>query len=291
MLTLAQLLDRFQTEDACYAYLTKLRWPTGVCCPRCGNANVYKLAKPHRWICKICQKNCYRFSPLVGTIFENTNIPLRTWFQTILLMCQSKKGMSAMQIQRTLGLGSYRSAWYMCHRIRAAMDNQDFTKLMGEIEVDETYVGGKPENRHRSERKRRAGTRTKVPVVAAISRKGKVVARVIEHADIKTLDGFVNEVVNSENVSLISTDEHWGYSRLAAHGYPHKTVKHRAGEYARGVVHTANLDSFWSLLKRGIMGSYHQVSKKYLPFYLAEFTFRHNHRKDTDLFASVLAAC
>ena len=292
MIKLSQLQGLFATEDACKAFLTKHRWPEGVRCPRCGNAKVYKLAsRPWHWQCHGCAKKGYRFSVISGTVFENTKVPLRTWFTVAFLMLHSKKGMSAMQIQRTLGLGSYRSAWYMCHRVRAAMDNQDFTRLMGEVEVDETYVGGRSENRHRAERKRRAGKHLKVPAVAAIARKGKVVARVIEKADIPTLDGFVNEVVNSENVSLIATDEHWGYSKLSDAGYPHETVKHRVGEYARGVVHTANLDSFWSLLKRGIMGSYHQVSKKYLPFYLAEFTFRHNHRTDADLFASVLAAC
>lgn len=297
MRTLAQLLDTFRTEDDAYAYVVKLRWPNGVVtCPKCGSEKVYRLkskAVAWKWICKapaVEHTKGYRFSPLVGTIFENTNIPLRTWFQAILLMCQSKKGMSALQIQRTLGLGSYRSAWYMCHRVRAAMENTDFTKLMGEVEVDETYVGGKAVNRHRYERKAKPYERAHVPVVAAISRKGKVVARVIEHADNATLDGFVREVV-SEDVSLISSDEHHGYRRLRGAGYPHETVRHRAGEYARGVVHTANIDSFWSLLKRGIMGNYHVVSKKYLPFYLAEFTFRHNHRKDADLFASVLAAC
>jgi transposase-like protein len=230
MLTLAQLLDTFRTENDAYAYVVKLRWPNGVTCPKCGTEKVYRLngGKGWKWVCKQSHaKNGYRFSPLVGTIFENTNIPLRTWFQCILLMCRSKKGMSALQIQHTLGLGSYRSAWYMCHRIRAAMENTDFTKL-----------------------------------------------RVV-----------------SEDVSLIASDEHSGYSRLKASGYPHRTVTHRDGEYVRGNIHTANLDSFWALLKRGIMGNYHVVSKKYLPFYLAEFTFRHNHRTDKDLFASVLAAC
>jgi transposase-like protein len=294
MMTLTQLAERFPSDDACYEYLVSMRWPDGASCPSCGSTKVYRLkgGKSRRWVCKGDAhggKN-YNFSVLVGTIFENTNIALRTWFQTILLMCQSKKGISALQIQRMLGLGSYRSAWYMCHRIRAAMESGEFTKLMGQVEVDETYVGGRYENRHRSERKRRAGSRTKVPVVAAIARKGKVVARVIEHADIPTLDGFVKEVV-SEKVSLVATDEHWGYSKLAPGGYRHETVKHRAGEYARGIVHTANLDSFWAMLKRGIVGSYHQVSKKYLPFYLAEFTFRHNNRKHPDLFSAVIAAC
>src|SRR5438552_10737430 len=217
MMTLAQLLDRFRSEDACYAFVTKLRWPKAVTCPKCGSEKVYRLngGKGYKWVCKQSHaKNGYRFSPLVGTIFENTNIPLRTSSQPILLMCQSKKGMSALQIQRTLGLGSYRTAWYMCHRVRAAMDNTDFTKLMGEVEVDETYIGGRSENRHRSERARRDGRHLNVPVVGAIARKGKVVAKVIEHADVQTLDGFVREVV-SPNVSLIASDEHHGYGRLA----------------------------------------------------------------------------
>jgi transposase-like protein len=291
MQTLTQHSKRYGTEEACLDYLVSLRWPNGeVFCPRCGSAKVYKVKKAYRWVCKACAKNGYRFSPLAGTIFENTKYPLVTWFQVIYLMCQSKKGISAMQIHRQIGSGDYRTAWYMCHRIRAAMKNTEFSKLMGEVEVDETYVGGRYENRHRTERKRRAGRRTKVPVVAAISRKGSVVARVIEHADVPTLDGFVREVV-SENVSLIASDEHHGYGRLAAAGYPHQTVKHRAGEYARGVVHTANIDSFWSLFKRGIVGNFHVVSKKYMPFYLAEFTFRHNYRQSPDLFEQVLLSC
>lgn len=289
-MTLAQLNQRFGTEQACRDYLEKLRWPDGPRCVRCDSPKVYRVSRRWAFQCKQCNKNGYRFSPIVGTIFENTNYPLVEWFQVIYLMCQSKKGMSALQIHRTIGTGSYRTAWYMCHRIRSAMDNVDFTKLMGEVEVDETYVGGRYENRHRSERKRRAGSRTKIPVVAAIARKGKVIARVIEHADIPTLDGFVRETV-SPNVSLIATDEHWGYSRLGAAGYRHETVKHRSGEYARGVVHTANMDSFWALLKRGVVGSYHQVSRHYLPFYLAEFTFRHNNRHNPDMFAAVLSAC
>jgi transposase-like protein len=294
MMTLTQMADRFPTDDACYEYLVALRWPEGASCPSCGSPKVYRLkgGKGRRWVCKAPAhggKN-YNFSALVGTIFENTNIKLRTWFATILLMCQSKKGISALQIQRTLGLGSYRSAWYMCHRIRAAMESTDFTKLMGQVEVDETYVGGRYENRHRADRKARDRKRSGMAVFAAIARKGKVVARVIEHADIPTLDGFVKEVV-SDKVSLVASDEHWGYSKLAAAGYRHETVKHRDSEYARGIVHTANLDSFWAMLKRGIVGSYHQVSRKYLPFYLAEFTFRHNNRKHPDLFAAVVAAC
>jgi transposase-like protein len=153
---LAQLNKRFGTEGACLQYLASLRWPNGVRCPRCDSERVYTLAKPFRWQCKQCAKNGYRFSPLVGTIFENTNYPLTTWFQVIYLMCQSKKGMSALQIHRIIGSGSYRTAWYMCHRIRSAMENTDFQQLMGVDEIDETYIGGDNRNRHANDRKERA---------------------------------------------------------------------------------------------------------------------------------------
>jgi transposase-like protein len=298
MKTIAGLLAQFPDEDACKAFLVQRRWKDGVRCPHCGTDKVTKLAKrPWSWLCRACDKRGYRFSPLVGTIFENTNIKLRTWFQAILLICQSKKGMSAMQIQRTLGLKSYESAWYMCHRIRAAMKNDEFIKLSGIVEVDETFVGGKAKNRHGGGtgggRKKGAGGRGpagKVPVIGAISRKGNVVCQVIEGTDAGTLTTFVDNTV-SKDVELVATDEHAGYRDLNRHGFPHDAVNHQAGEYVRGLVHTGSIDSFWSLLKRGIMGSFHHVSKEYLPLYVNEFAFRHNHRNDDDMFGQVIAAC
>jgi transposase-like protein len=288
---LDELLAKFPTEESCKKYLAEKRWPNGVDCPLCGNTKVWHVThRPFHWICKKCHKNGNRFSVISGTVFENTKQPLRTWFKVIFLMYNSKKDMSALQIQRILGIGSYETAWYMCHRVRAAMEDKEFLPLMGKVvEVDETYVGGKEKNKHKNKKTAGRGTVGKVPVIGAIARKGNVVCQVIESTDTGTLDRFVRKAVDTK-VSLVATDEHSGY-RLLDGDYNHKAVRHGQGEYVRGLVHTASIDSFWSLLKRGIMGSFHHVSKEYLPLYLAEFQFRHNNRKDPDMFGKIVAGC
>ena len=289
-MTLAELRERFKTEDDCKAFIQAARWPNGVLCPRCGNDKVYALKKrPWHWQCQKCAKHGYRFSITTGTVFENTKYPLRTWFEVGYLMCQSKKGISALQIHRQIGSGDYRTAWFICHRLRAAMKNEEFTRLVGKVEVDETYVGGKGKNRHRKDRFKGGGTAGKIPVIGAISRKGNVVCQIIENTDTGTLDRFVRRTVDEE-VSLVATDEHSGY-RFLSPAYPHQAVRHIKGEYVRGEVHTQYIDSFWSLLKRGIIGSYHNVSKDYLPLYLNEFTFRHNERKNPDIFEKLISSC
>lgn len=292
--TLSGLMKRFETEDACKAFLQERRWPNGVTCPRCNNAKVFAVkSRPFHWVCKGKEcggRNGYRFSVITKTVFENTNYPLKTWFQVIYLMLSSKKGISALQIQRIIGSGAYRTAWYMCHRIRAAMKDGGFAKLMGEVEVDETYIGGKNSNRHMGKKSPyHGGSRDKIAVIGAIARKGNVVCQIIENTDRLTLSNFVRNTV-SERVSLVATDEHSGYARLNRQ-FPHQTVSHAKGEYVRGNVHTANLDSFWSLLKRGVIGTFHKVSKDYLPLYLAEFSYRHNNRQNPDIFGDVIAEC
>jgi len=289
-MTWPQFERLFPDEEACREYLYARRWPDGVKCPRCGKSEqVYKIAQPWKWECanpECRHGNAYRFSLIAGTIFQDTKYPLRTWFWVLFLMVTSKKGISALQVHRMIGSGSYKTAFYMCHHLRAAMKDPEFRELMGIVEVDETYIGGKEANKHKSQRKGFVGTAGKIAVVGAIERGGAVRAKVVQNTDTPTLDSFVREAV-SQRVTLLATDEHSGY-RLLGKDYNHGTVTHSKGEYVVGAIHTNTIESFWSLLKRGIVGSYHKVSKEHLPAYVSEFEFRFNNRKNPYLFRDTL---
>jgi transposase-like protein len=289
-MTTAQFEATFPDEEACKSYLQARRWPLGVQCPRCHNDKVFPVkSMPFKWQCYACAPNQgYRFSVIAGTIFENTNKPLRDWFRVVHYMLASKKGMSALQIQRMMGFGSYGTAHSMCHKIRAALIEPE-AKLGGIVEVDETYVGGSNRNRHWDKKQPGTGVAGKFIVVGAVKRKGNVIARVINNTDTHTLDSFVRQAVASD-VGLIVTDEHSGYRHLKD-SYPHAFIRHSAKQYVDGVVHTQTIDSFWSLLKRGIMDSFHKVSRKYLPLYVAEFQFRYNNRVNADIFGAAIARC
>jgi transposase-like protein len=283
----------FPNEEACDNFLVMRRWPKGVHCPRCGSENVYTLqTMKFKWECPDCREGgAYRFSHLVGTIFENTNIDLRDWFRVIHLMLTAKKGVSARQVQRYIGFGSYKTAWYICHRIRAALQDKEFCQLMGIVEVDETWIGGKDGNRHWDKKhhgKTGGSGSGKTPIIGAVSRKGNVVARVLDRVTKDAAQRFVREMV-SDKVSLLATDENQVYDGLTE--YPRQSIEHQAKQYVVGAVHTNTIEGFWSIFKRGVVGSYHKVSTKYLPLYVAEFQFRYNNRHNPDIFGVAIAGC
>jgi len=277
-------------EDACKRYLQARRWPDGVHCPRCGNPKVYDLkTRKWHWQCEQCASDGYRFSILVGTIFENTNKPLRDWFKVTHLMMTSKKGISARQLWRYMGFGSLKTAWFMAHRIRTALIGPE-TKLGGIVEVDETYIGGKSINKHGGRSGIVAGVRGKTPIIGAVSRKGNVVTRVLQHITKQAAEAFVRETV-SHKVSLLATDQSRVYDDLGSYGYPHGTVDHGVHQYVVGAIHTNTIEGFWSIFKRGIVGSFHKISAKYMPLYVAEFQFRYNNRENADIFGTEIAGC
>jgi transposase-like protein len=283
------------TEEEARALLERIRWPNGPVCPHCGSVEATKLqGKVHRaglYDCHGCQ---VQFTATVKTIMEDSHLPIRTWLMAFAILCSAKKGVSALQLQRQLELGSYRTAWHLCHRIRHAMGKEPMVGLLkGTVEVDETYVGGKPRKGTGNTRMGR-GTK-KVPVVALVERGGKVRAWPIENVMAATLKGAVRDHV--ERSATIMTDEYGSYRGLSKEFASHQMVSHSRGEYARRRfighnedktefyfenVHTNTVEGYFALLKRGVMGSFHHVSKKHLGRYVDEFSFRWNHRETTD---------
>lgn len=299
-MTVGEWEAAFPDENACSQYLVAHRWPSGVIrCPRCGaEANNPVGGRPFKWACYGCNPNGYQFSHIAGTVFENTNKPLRDWFRVLHMMLTSKKGISALQVKRVMGFGSYETALYMCNRLRAALANEEFRKLTGVIEMDETYVGGKTRNRHRGSDDDKDGphdtgrsTKRKTAVIGAVERKGNVVARVIGHVNRNSINHFVSETI-SNKVSLLATDDFRSYGDLPSQiEGMHGVVTHSHRSYVVGAIHTNTIEGFWSLIKRGMVGTYHKVSRKYLPLYVAEFQFRYNNRNNDDIFGEAIKGC
>jgi transposase-like protein len=271
------------TEDQARDYLEAIRWPNGPVCPHCGSVRATRLqgksTAPGTLKCKDCRT---KFTVRVGAIFEDSPIPLRKWVIAFHLLCSSKKGFSAKQLQRNLGLGSYEAAWFMAHRIRLAMATGSFAKgpLSGTVEVDETYIGGKPRKGSEEKAKRGRGTK-KAAVMVLVERGGKARAMPIERVNADTLKPAIREHV--ERSARIVTDEWSAYEGIGKEFQGgHETVNHGAGEYARDDVHTNTAESYFALLKRGVYGVFHHVSKTHLHRYCDEFSFRWGLRGVTD---------
>lgn len=288
-LDLTQIMAHFATDEAAREYLETVRWPNGPVCPHCGNADpkvIYDLAaNPAKGIraglreCGECGKT---FTVTVGTIFERSHIPLRKWLVAWYMLCTSKKGVSALQIQRMLDIGSYRSAWFMMHRIRYALRDPVFADKLGEgggtVEADETYIGGKPRKGTGPHRRGR-GTK-KAPVVALVERGGRVRSQAVHNVTGKTLRTVLD--THLDQSANLMTDEWPGYRKPGQRFASHETVNHGRGEYVRGKVHTNTVEGYFSLFKRGLNGTFHHIGHQYLDQYLAEFDFRYNHRTVND---------
>jgi transposase-like protein len=272
------------TEDQAREMLERILWPNGPVCPHCGcpEGHTKFQGQKHRKGVYKCNSGCgEQFTVTVNSVMENSHISIRHWLMAFAILCSSKKGVSALQLQRQLGLGSYRSAWHLAHRIRHAMTQEPLAGLLkGHVEADETYVGGRPRPGNNQQRKTGRGTK-KTPVMVLVERDGRARARVIERVDASTLKGAIRENVDRE--SMILTDDWAAYRGIGREfRYGHFTVNHSAGEYARGGAHTNTAESYFALLKRGITGSFHHVSTKHLPRYCDEFSFRWNYRKEKD---------
>jgi transposase-like protein/IS1 family transposase len=276
-MNLPKLISQFGNDEKCREHLTRLRWPNGVTCPRCQSQKVSEIAERDQYNCNAC---FYQFSVTSGTIFHDTHLSLSKWFLAIYLMTESKKGMSALQIKRTLDI-AYQTAWHLCHRVRFAMREINAELLGGVVEVDETYVGGKTRGMGRGYKGNKA------IAIGAVQRGGKIRLQVIGHADKATLHKFIadNTALDTEAIYTDELPAYWGIKDADTR---HETVNHSIEEWVVGDVHTNGIESVWSLLKRSIIGSYHRVSIKHLDAYLDELEHRFNNRKNEYIFRDTL---
>jgi transposase-like protein len=271
----------FQDADKAREHLEATRWPHGAVCPHCGTVGEAtklqgKAARPGVWQCNACRE---QFTVTVGTVFEKSKVPLNKWLLATYLMSSSKKGISAHQIGRTLGV-TYKTAWFMCHRIREAMNPADPAPIGGEgkvVEVDETYVGGKEHNKHRNKRGARDATGSKEAVLTLVERNGRARSFHVPRVTAKTLRPII--VKTADRASHLMTDGARMYPAVGKEFAAHSAVDHAAGEYVRmGFHHSNTVENYFSILKRGVIGTFHHVSEAHLARYLAEFDFRYSNR-------------
>ena len=276
-MNLIDLMERFGSDEKCRQYLEHLRWPDGITCPRCESEKCYYTSTRKTWECDSCK---FHFSVTSGTMLHDTHLPLQKWIAAVYLMVESRKGISALQLKRSLNI-AYKTAWYLCHRVRDAVNDSKPLKLKGIVELDETFVGGKVRGKGRGYKENKA------VVVGAVQRGGKIVLQVIKSRDRKTLHEFVEKYTH-DNTDAYFTDDWAAWDGIGDDDTRHETVNHSLYEYVRGDVHTNSVEGVWSLLKRSIVGAYHKVSIKHLNAYLDELEWRFNNRDNPWLFRDTI---
>ena len=276
-----RMLQSLNTEEKCREYLEELRWHGEPICPHCGSISKhhYKLTQNGEfkglYKCKDCRK---RFTITIGTMFEGSHVPLDQWFYAISIFLSFKKGLSSAQLARSINV-TQKTAWFMLQRIRKCFGCENNSELNNEVEIDETYIGGKNKNRHadkKVENSQGRSVKDKTPILGMVERKGKIVARKIETTSVAHI---TPEVVKTVKNAMVYTDEWVGYKQVNKI-YDHLFVKHNEGEYVNGRIYTNTIEGFWSILKRGIVGIYHFTSRKHIQKYVDEFVFRYNTRNN-----------
>jgi transposase-like protein len=275
--TVTDFHKRFPDDDACLDAIRDMIYPDGITCRTCNEVRLHhRRTGRKQYSCDYCGT---LVAPLAGTIFEKSSTPLTSWFYAMFLMSATRCGISAKQLERELGV-TYKTAWRMFNQIRKLM-GEDIGMLMGEVEADETYVGGSNRFKHAARKGGKSGkgrSTSKTPVVGVVQRGGKVAALVTSDASRASIMPIVQSKVLP--ASMIYTDEWSAYNKLPEHGYGHKRINHAERVYVVGNIHTNTIEGFWSLLKNGIRGVYHSVSSKHLQSYINEYAFRYNHRSD-----------
>ena len=283
-MNIIEVYKKYPTQKDCIEHLELIRWRGEPSCPYCKSLNATSMPKENRYHCNSCNTS---YSVTVSTIFHKTKVDLQKWFLAISIILNAKKGISARQLARDLEVDK-NTAWYMQMRIRKAMFEQK-DLFEGIVEADETYIGGKNKNRHNDKKVQNGqgrNTKDKTPIFGILERGGKIKAVKVKDVTSKTLKRIINESVSKE--STIITDEWKSYSSLH-NKYEHMVIAHCKGEYVNGIAHTNTIEGFWSLLKRGITGQYHHITKQYLDKYIDEFCYRYNNRMEIDLFEKTLS--